>query len=199
MNDWNGNNAGQDELQAMLEGDFNAKELAAQHRPLGGYVDPGTYGLRIAKAEIKNTKAGTGKYVSVEFEVGAPSEYDGAARIRNNYNLVNPSEKAVRIAKIEFAALCIACGFGETEKPPLNALIGKTLVADVGFELGDPRPDGGFYSDSNTITKYHPKGTQGPTGPDENKVGFVARMQAMRGPQGPAPASQSFNDDDIPF
>lgn len=202
MNDFNGSNGQQDELQAALGGNFNAGELAEKHRAPAGFVDPGTYGLRILEAKFKDTNAGNGKYLELATEIGAPGEFDGAARIYLRFNLVNPSEKAVRIAQIEFAALSVACGFGDNERPQMSQLPGRTFVADVDFELGDPDGKGGFWPDKNVITKYHRKGAESPSGPSENKIGTVERMQASR--YGSAAVAQptqdqSFNDDDIPF
>ncbi len=88
---------------------------------MGGYVDtsnvpegsysplkPGWYPAMIEKAEVKDTRSGTGKYLSVQFGVLA-EQYSGR-KVFANINLVNPNPKAVEIGARELAQLGSACG-----------------------------------------------------------------------------------------
>lgn len=88
---------------ASLSG-FNAAEVepsrAMEPLPAGWYL------ATIIDSETKPTKAGTGSYLSLIFEI-----LDGPHKSRKlyaNLNLENPSEKAVQIARAELSAICRA-------------------------------------------------------------------------------------------
>lgn len=87
-------------------GGFNANDV----EPTGDFeaIPAGTYAAIMVESEMKDTKAGTGKYLECKFQI-----IDGPHKGRNVWdrlNLVNPNEKAVAIAKGTLSAICRATG-----------------------------------------------------------------------------------------
>lgn len=85
---------------------FDAREVdpAQEMKPL----PEGEYKAAIIASENKPTKAGTGSYLALTFEV-----LDGSSKGRRlwaNLNLNNPNATAVEIAKSELSAICHAVG-----------------------------------------------------------------------------------------
>lgn len=95
---------------AMLPSVFNAKdsEKMTDFTPL----QPGWYEAEIVKSSIVDTKAGTGKYIKLQFK----TTYNGKPRfVFTNLNIINPNPIAEEIAKKELATICEACGVDEIE------------------------------------------------------------------------------------
>ena len=90
---------------ANLHGfDANQVEPVSNFEPLPA----GKYLAVITDSELKPTKAGTGNYLQLTFEV-----VDGPAKGRllwARLNLDNPNEQAVKIARAELSAICRAVG-----------------------------------------------------------------------------------------
>ena len=71
-------------------------------------LPPGKYPVMIDKVEVRQTKAGTGYYISLTLTV-----LDGTAKNRklfDNINIANPSDKCVEIGLRQLAALGKAVG-----------------------------------------------------------------------------------------
>lgn len=83
---------------------FNAAEVEPQKAfdplPAGNYV------AVITESEEKATKAGTGSYLQLTFEV-IEGQYQGR-KVWARLNLNNPNETAVSIARAELSAICHA-------------------------------------------------------------------------------------------
>ena len=90
---------------ANLNG-FNAHEVD----PAVGFdaVPAGKYVAAITESEMKPTKAGTGQYLQLTFQV-IDGEYKGRL-LWARLNLDNPSAMAVKIARAELSAICRAIG-----------------------------------------------------------------------------------------
>src|SRR5690554_5309911 len=79
---------------AFLGQTFNAQELPQDQ----GSFDPipaGWYTATIAGAELRQTKAGTGEYIAVQYNVTGPS-HEGRVMF-GNLNIRNPNPKAEEI------------------------------------------------------------------------------------------------------
>lgn len=93
-------------------------------------VPPGEYLLEIEDADLKPTKAGDGEYLAMTFAI-ADGQYKGR-KVWENFNLSNPNAEAERIARSQFAALCLAVG-----KPRVGDSIelhGMRFIGVVGVE-----------------------------------------------------------------
>lgn len=88
----------------MAAVNFNANEVEPNKsfEPLPA----GKYNALITQSEEKPTKAGTGSYLELTFEV-LDEEYKGR-RLWARLNLNNPSDQAVAIARAELSAICHA-------------------------------------------------------------------------------------------
>jgi hypothetical protein len=71
-------------------------------------VPAGRYLAVITASEFKQTKAGTGHYLELTFQV-VEGEHKGRL-VWGRLNLVNPNPKAVDIARAELSAICRAVG-----------------------------------------------------------------------------------------
>lgn len=124
-------------------GDFDATKEAenAGFEPL----PEGDYVVAVTESEIKPTKAGTGKYLSLKLSV---LEGTGTGRtLFVNLNLENPNDTAVKIARAELGAICKAVGLGTVRD--------SSELHDLPFAVRvalKPRSDTGDLQ--NVIKKY---------------------------------------------
>ena len=90
---------------ADLQGfDANTVEPAIAFEP----IPAGKYAALITESEMKPTKAGTGHYLELTFQV-IEGEYKNR-RLWARLNLDNPNAQAVEIARAELSAICRAVG-----------------------------------------------------------------------------------------
>ena len=92
------------DISEALGGDFDAESI-----PIPSYepIPPGWYAVEIDKAEVRDTKAGTG---STSLELVVLDEAHEGRRVFAQINLSNPNQQAVEIGQRELAALAMACG-----------------------------------------------------------------------------------------
>ena len=91
---------------ASLGGTFDANNVEPA-APIE-VLPPGKYLVQIIKSEMKETKAGNGQMLALEFDI-----LDGPAkgrRLWDNLNLVNPNVQAQEIAQRTLSAICHAVG-----------------------------------------------------------------------------------------
>ena len=118
---------------ANLNG-FNANEVD----PAVGFdpIPAGKYLAIITESEMKPTKAGTGQYLQLTFQV-LDGPYKGRF-VWARLNLDNPSEMAVKIARAELSSICRAVGVMapkdsiELHNLPLTIKVGCTKRSDTG-------------------------------------------------------------------
>tara|TARA_Y100001937_G_scaffold73059_1_gene99349 strand:+ start:1618 stop:2097 length:480 start_codon:yes stop_codon:yes gene_type:complete len=120
----------------------------------GGFqpVPDGVYSVIIDSAEIKDTRRGDGKYLSLAFRIVSMKNH--GRLIFNNYNFINPSEKAVQIARKEMKKLCKAVGINR-EITNINEFLNRELDLRVKVEEYEYN---GKTGRSNKIMEYikHP-------------------------------------------
>lgn len=156
---------------ASLQG-FDASQVPEQQEftalPEGQYVAIAT------ASEKKDTKAGTGAYLQITFEV-----LDGPMKGRRLWarlNLWNPNQTAVDIAQRELGALCRAVG---VIKPNDSAeLHNKPVLLTVSVEVDDRKRE------SNSIKKYEPVGGAQQAAP---QASFVQPATAPAAASAPPP------------
>ena len=88
--------------------------------------------VMITKAEVKDTKAGTGKRLALELTVLSNDDLNGRAHWEG-LNIVNPNEVAQRIAHEHLAMLADAAGLGRDflKTAGTGALEGKVVLAEI--------------------------------------------------------------------
>lgn len=163
---------------------FNAATVAPQQAfenlPTGWYVG------RVVASEEKSTKAGTGSYLQLEFEIIAPQNYAGR-KVWEILNLKNPNATAVEIAYQTLSAICHATGVILLQQP--EQLFG--IPMDIKIGLSKPQ-DG--YEQRNEIKGYRPMSSAAATGAVSAPASTGAQWQqpaAMAAPaQQAAPQGQ---------
>jgi hypothetical protein len=101
-------------------------------------VPVGKYVAAITETEIKQTKAGNGKYIAFTLEI-LEGDYKGR-KVWGNLNIQNPSAKAQQIGLGQLSAICRACG--KLNLSDTSELHGVPFIAKIGQEPdmnGNPR------------------------------------------------------------
>ena len=94
-------------------------------------IPPGEYDASIERAEIKDTKAGTGSYIEVEFLFTSPPVEGRKAWGR--YTMTNPNDEAVRIGLEQLSELMLAVGLtGDGHQP--DDLLQKQCKLNMGIK-----------------------------------------------------------------
>jgi hypothetical protein len=96
-----------------------------------GALPAGRYEVIIADTEIKPTKAGTGEYLQITFDVTGPTQV--GRKVWGRYNISNPNKTAEEIAMRELSAICHAVDLPMIEDS--DELIDKCLEIDVAIEI----------------------------------------------------------------
>jgi hypothetical protein len=113
---------------ASLGGTYDASQ--GEQMSERSVLPPGEYLAAIARSDVSDTKAGTGRKVELEFEV-----LDGPHRGRRFWttlNLWNPSATTVEMAQRELNSICHAAGrlrVADTEE-----LHGIPMLVRLGFQ-----------------------------------------------------------------
>lgn len=127
---------------------YLGQEYNVDDLPQGdGNFDPlpaGWYTATIAAAELKDTKAGTGKYISVRFDVTGPT-HQGRV-VFTNLNISNPNPKAEEIGRQQLGDLARAIGLRTVSDT--DQLIGGNLTIKVSVK-DDPQ-----YGKSNEVKGF---------------------------------------------
>ena len=121
--------------------DTDRDDAATGYEP----IPAGWYHVQIDDAEIKDTKAGTGKYLMLELTV--IEENFGGRKLFSNITLFNPNEKAMEIGQRELSAVGQACGLAILSDT--DELLGKQIQVRV--KIGKER-DG--YEAGNDVTAF---------------------------------------------
>jgi len=116
--------------------------------PQGNNFEPipsGWYTATITETELKQTKTGTGQYISVKFDIIAPT-HQGRV-VYDNINISNNSTKAEEIGRSQLGGLMRAVGL--TRIADDNELRNRTCQIKVGMDKG-----GDGYEPRNRIVAY---------------------------------------------
>lgn len=153
----------------------------AQNANTGDFqpIPPGWYQVSIEKAELKTTKAGTGKYVKLMMTVLGPTCSN--RKVFSNINIVNPNPTAQQIGRREMGALQMA--IGKPRATDTAELIGGVLEVKLAVETNSA--GGG----DNVVKAYRACGSGGAhaTAP----VAPASTAAPAPAPAAPAPAAQS--------
>jgi hypothetical protein len=93
----------------MAKLNLNASEFENLPVQKSEILPVGEYTMQIIKSDIRETKAGTGFYLQLEFEVLGPTE--AGRHYWDRLNLKNPNADAEAIAKRQFRDIYSALGF----------------------------------------------------------------------------------------
>ena len=110
----------------------------------GGNFDPipaGWYTAKVADAELRDTKSGTGQLIAVRHDVLGPS-YEGRV-VWTNINIKNANPKAEEIGRQQLGDMMRAIGLGSVQDT--DQLIGGECQIKVGIEKSEE------YGDKNNV------------------------------------------------
>ncbi len=154
---------------SMLPEVFNAKDS----EKMGGFepIPAGWYLAEVVKSEMKDTAAGTGKYLTCQLKV-LEGEYTGRY-LFNLMNLVNPNQTAVEIAQKELASLCEACELDEIEDS--TELHGIAIAVRVSIKEGTDK-----FPPKNEIKAYRIESEMPEQESDESPFEKVAPIKPKK-------------------
>ncbi len=144
---------------------------AAELQPSQSYdlLPAGWYTCIITEAELKPTKAGTGEYIKVRYDITGPS---GQGRVVfGNFNIKNPNPKAEEIGRQQLGDLMRALGLSAVHDT--DQLINGHLSIKV-----DVRPASGEYGPQNEVKGW--KSNTGSLPPQPGKPDAPAGAPATK-------------------
>jgi hypothetical protein len=128
---------------AKLPESFSADTLPKSERSYEP-IPAGWYTVGITAAELKSTKAATGQYIAVRYDIIAPT-HQGRV-VFGNLNIFNPNAEAEKIGRQQLGDLMAAAGIATLDDTDL--LIGKQLQIKLKIRKSDQ------YGDSNDVDQY---------------------------------------------
>lgn len=138
-------------------------------------VPPGWYPATIERAEVRETKAGTGNYLSLQFSILGNSY--GNRKVFTNINLKNPNKTCEDIGHRELASLCLALRIAGLQSS--DELLNKDLRIKVKVTAPKGKEgEAGYREPENDIDNYRTLALEGgapatPAVPPEAGVGDV--------------------------
>lgn len=134
----------------------------------------GWYQVHITGAELRPTKAGTGAYIAVRYDVLGPT-HQGRV-VFGNLNIRNPNPKAEEIGRQQLGSLMRAIGLAQVSDT--DQLIGGQLMIKLAI-----RPADGQYEASNDVKDFKAVGGAAPA------AAAAGSMASNNAPAAPAAAS----------
>jgi len=122
---------------AFLSQSFDVSDLPKDEKKYEP-LPAGWYSATITEAEIKQTKAGTGEYISIKYSITGPT-HQGRG-IYGNLNIKNPSPKAEEIGRQQLGEIMRAIGLARIDNT--DQLIGKSLSIKLEVKLSEQYGDG---------------------------------------------------------
>lgn len=110
-------------------------------------IPVGDYNVQIIKSDLKDTKAGDGKRLNIQFKV-LDGEFKGRI-VFAGLNVVNPNPTAVEISMKELTSICKACGKDQIQDS--GELHNIPLTVSVKIKAAN-----GNFPEQNQISKYMP-------------------------------------------
>lgn len=138
---------------AFLSESFDVNQMPAKS---GGNYEPlpaGWYTATITQAELKGTKAGTGQYIKLRYDITGPS-HEGRV-VFGNLNIKNPNPKAEEIGRADLGEIMRAIGLAKVTDT--DQLIGGQLGIKLAIK------EDAQYGASNEVKGY--KSLSGSTAP----------------------------------
>jgi hypothetical protein len=128
---------------AQLNEVFDVNALPKSERSFEP-LPAGWYTVTITGADIKQTKAGTGEYIAVRYDVVGPT-HQGRV-VFGNLNIKNPNPTAESIGRQQLGELMRAAGFARLEDT--DQLIGGQLSIKLDIRKSEQ------YGDSNDVKGF---------------------------------------------
>lgn len=156
--------------------------LALQEIDLEGQqilpIPAGWYTVKISEASIRTTRAGTGQYIAIRFDIVGPT-HQGRV-LFGNLNISNPSEIAERIGHEQLKKITEAIGV--TRLVDTDQLLGGVVDVKVGISTSEE------YGDRNETKDFRPAPRPATSGRGRPSPEEAPRSNVT---EGGAPASTS--------
>jgi len=128
---------------AFLDQTFEADAMPVSEKSYEP-LPAGWYTASITAAELKNTKAGTGQYIAIRYDIIGPS-HQGRI-VFGNLNIRNPNPKAEEIGRQQLGE--IMRGIGIAKVQDTDELIGGQLSIKVDIRSSEQ------YGDQNEVKGF---------------------------------------------
>lgn len=142
---------------AKIGNNYEAEFENTEKQGGGGGILPHMYALLQAESiELPKTKDERGCQAEITFEVVEPEEFKGR-KFWAYWTIVHPDGYqlgAYKYGKPMFDRFGRAVGEEITADTDTDDLLFKTFVAEVGIQIGNANPAGGFYKDKNQIERF---------------------------------------------
>lgn len=142
---------------AKIGNNYEAEFENTEKQGGGGGILPHMYALLQAESiELPKTKDDRGYQAEITFEVVEPEEFKGR-KFWAYWTIVHPEGYqlgAYKYGKPMFDRFGRAVGEEITADTDTDDLLFKTFVAEVGIQIGNANPAGGFYKDKNQIERF---------------------------------------------
>ena len=151
---------------AFLSESIDLNELPA--KTVGSFepLPAGWYTATITQAELKDTKAGTGQYIKLRYDITGPS-HQGRI-VFGNLNIKNPNPKAEEIGRADLGEIMRAIGLGKVTDT--DQLIGGQLGIKLAIK------EDAQYGASNEVKGY--KSLSGSVAPSATPAAAPAHAAA---------------------
>jgi hypothetical protein len=134
----------------------------------------GWYSAHISKSELCMTKAGTGQYIKLRYDITGPT-HQGRV-VFGNLNIRNPNPKAEEIGRQQLGDIMRAIGLAKVQDT--DQLIGGSLLIKLATKAAD-----GQYDASNEIKGF--KAVEGAAMPRPSAPAAPAGINAATPPVSP--------------
>jgi hypothetical protein len=128
----------------------------------------GWYTAAITQATVKDTKAGTGRYISLKYDITGPSHQ--GRTIFGNLNISNPNPKAEEIGRQQLGDIMRAIGLAKVTDT--DQLIGGQIAIKLEVKQDDQ------YGASNEVKGF--KSVSGSVAPAAAVPPFVKQAEAAQ-------------------
>jgi hypothetical protein len=128
---------------SLLDQTFSADDMPVSEKSYQ-VLPAGWYTATITGAELKATKAGTGQYIAIKYDITGPT-HQGRI-VFNNLNIRNPNATAEEIGRQQLGEVMRAIGLAKVQDT--DELIGGQLSIKVAIRSSDQ------YGDQNEVKGF---------------------------------------------
>ena len=164
---------------ANLGESFNADDLPTGNTGDYELLPEGLYSAMISKAEVGQTKSGTGTKIDCRFDITGPS-HQGRV-VFSAFNIRNQSAKAEEIGRQQLGEIMRAIGLARLEDS--DQLVGGQLQIKV--KIKQPSPDDvarGYSQPRNEVAGFRSLGVGGMPAPAASKPAAPAAATSAKPP-----------------
>jgi hypothetical protein len=131
---------------AFLDEVFDINDLPDNNTGSYDPLPPGWYSATIKSVEVRQTKAQTGKYLAIRYDITGPT-HQGRV-IFGNINFQNPNPKAEEIGRGQLKDIMKCTGIDRVTDT--DQLIGGSLMIKLAIRKSDE------YGDNNDVKAFKP-------------------------------------------